>query len=111
NPASISGQSAHLLWCPPTRHQSSRFRIGEIEVAKLRNRLSLPRGPFFGGGVTPSPDVPKKLPCLPASTFGGPRGALVADREPTLAPFRCPVLQHVGDGFTLLPTRAKTGKR
>jgi len=36
---------------------------------------------------------------------------MLADGEPPLASFRCSVLQHVGNGFTLLPTRAKTRKR
>ena len=36
---------------------------------------------------------------------------MLANGEPPLAPLRCSVFQHIGDTFTLLPTRAKTGKR
>src|SRR5262249_61012570 len=111
SPASTCSHGSHSLCVPAARHQSSRLRIGEIEVAKLRNRLSLAGGSFVGSGVCLSRDVAEKLSRLLTRTLGGPRRAMLAYGEPPLAPLRCSVLQHVGNSFTLLPTCAKTAKR
>ena len=98
-------------WMTAPGHEPTGIGISEIQVTKLGNRLGIARRSFFGGGIAFTCDVAQELSRLLSGALRRPGRPVLANGEPPLAPLRCSVFQNIDDGFTELPTRAKTRER